>query len=211
MIIENKLKYLERSTSAWYSNASKVLLALLVASRVACAAAHADDKSPNEGNIVDYRPSTFSELADTPFFFSIGHKLKYGRAIVDSAPTVFEGDFSDTLHNAVYPSPNDKRAIVVIWNKLYMVEPGKKPLLILSDADNEVGGLHAPGARFYRRFRLQWDPSSRYILIPRDKKQPQISQQFYSPDKALVRIDTENPSVVDELIPAGQFRSSSFF
>lgn len=69
MSTENKQKYLGRSASAWYSNASKVLLALLVASWMICAAAKADDKSPNESNIVDYKPSTFSELADTPFFF----------------------------------------------------------------------------------------------------------------------------------------------
>ncbi|MBR8062067.1 hypothetical protein KDX32_03065 [Burkholderia ambifaria] len=212
MSTEKKQKDLGRSSaSAWYSNASKVLLALLVASRMICVAAHADDKSPNKSNIVDYRPSTFSELADTPFFFSIGNKLKYGRAIVDSAPTLFEGDFSDSLRNAVYPSPNEKRAIVVIGKKLYVVEPGKIPYLILSEADNEAGSLHAPGAQFYRHVRLQWDPSSRYILIPRDRKQPQISQQFYSPDKSLVRIDTDNPIVVREVIPAGQFRSSSFF
>ncbi|CAM2188447.1 conserved hypothetical protein [Paraburkholderia sacchari] len=165
----------------------------------------------SENNIVDYRPSTFSELADTPFFFSIGNKLKYGRAIVDSAPTVFEGDFSDDLRNAVYPSPNQKRAIVVIGKKLYVVEPGKKPYLILGEADNEVGSLHGTGAQFYQHIRLQWDPSSRYILIPRDRKQPQISQQLYSADKALLRIDTDNPSAFHELVPAGQFRSASFF
>ncbi|MEM5346155.1 hypothetical protein [Paraburkholderia azotifigens] len=211
MSTENKQKDLGRCASAWYTYTSKVLLALLVASQVICTAANADNKSTNDSNIVDYRPSKFSELAETPFFFSIGNKLKYGRAIVDSAPTVFEGDFSDRLRNAVYPSPNDRRAIVVTGKKLYLVEPGKKPYLILSEADNEVGSLHAPGAQFYRHYRLQWDPSSRYILIPRDRKQSQISQQFYSPDKALVRIDADNLSVIHEVIPVGQFRSSSFF
>jgi len=163
-------------------------------------------------NFVDYKPSAFAEQADAPFFFSLGDKLKYGTSISESAPTLLEADFSNPLKTSVYPSPDQTKAIVVVGDKVYLVVPGNQPRLILRDADNEVGSNHAIGDTFYRHYRLQWSSTSRYVLIPRDRKQASVASQFFSNDQALVRIDTLHHDDLQEIIiPSGMFRSSSYF
>lgn len=43
--------------------------------------------------IVDYKPSSFVELADEPFFYSIDKTLRYGRTISEDSPVLFKGSF----------------------------------------------------------------------------------------------------------------------
>jgi hypothetical protein len=168
---------------------------------------------------INYEPANFSEHAAKPFFFSIGRKLKYGDSIRENAPTVLESMFEERLFGGeltrVYPAPDQKRAAIVKDGKLYLLEPGKPPVFLLEPVDEKSGYHRKLGDIFYIHYELQWDADSRYIFIPRDKKQkfPTDKRAWEERDKnkALMRIDIRNPSMVQEIIPTGQFRSSTFF
>lgn len=83
------------------------------------------------GDIIDYKPSVFSEHTTQPFFFSIGKKLKYGDAIREDAPTLFQTGFFDDDIKEVYPSPDQKKAVAVHNGSLYLVQLGKPPARLL--------------------------------------------------------------------------------
>jgi hypothetical protein len=104
--------------------------------------------------IIDYKPSVFSEQAAMPFFFSMGKKLKYGSAIKEDAPTLFEAGLFDGDINEVYPSPDQKKAVVVIGNCLYLAQTGKPTTKLLQPF------------KLWNMRDLQWDSQSRYIFVP---------------------------------------------
>lgn len=144
--------------------------------------------------IIDYKPSVFSEHASQPFFFSIGKKLKYGNAIREDAPTLFEAGWFDGDINEVYPSPDQKKAVVVVGNSLYLAQPGKPTTKLLQPFER-------------KNLRdLQWDSQSRYIFVPRYIF-PNNDHRFVSGlPSTLLRIDTNDPIIVRELISSSQFR-----
>jgi hypothetical protein len=165
--------------------------------------------------IVDYKPSEFTGQASEPFFFSIGKKLKYGTAISEEVPTLLEGKLFDGELRAVYPSPDQTKAAVVTGGKLYFVEPGKPPLILLDPFVSWLEGRKIPiGETYYDFGHIQWDATSRYIFLTRDKIQerpinPESFRQRNNMNRALVRIDTTQDHSIVEVIPAGQFRTTS--
>ena len=166
------------------------------------------------GGIVVYKPSEFTEQASAPFFFSIGKQLKYGTAISEAAPTVLEGKLVGGELRAVYPSPDQTKAAAVTGGKLYLVEPGKPPRILLDPFVSGLEGRKLPiGETYYNYAHIQWDAASRYIFITRDKIQeppmnPESFQQRNNMNQALVRIDTTQSHSIVEVIPAGQFRTT---
>lgn len=139
--------------------------------------------------IVDYKPSVFSEHVAQPFFFSIGKKLKYGDAIREDGPTLFQAGFFEDDIREVYPSPDQNKAVLVLGDCLYLVQLGKPPAKLLQPFEHEYISV----------FDIQWDPQSRYIFIPR---------YIHNARTALLRIDTNDPITVQELIPSSQFHLS---
>lgn len=165
------------------------------------------------GGIVDYKPSEFTEQASEPFFFSIGEKLKYGTAISEEVPTLLEGKRFGGELRAVYPSPDQTKAAAVTGGKLYLVEPGKPPRILLDPFVSWLEGRKIPiGETYYDFGHIQWDATSRYIFITRDKIQElmnrEVWHQRHHMDRALVRIDTTQSHSIVEVIPAGQFRTT---
>jgi hypothetical protein len=166
------------------------------------------------GGIVDYKPSEFTERASEPFFFSIGKKLKYGTAISEDVPTLLQGKLFGGELRAVYPSPDQTKAAVITGGKLYFVEFGKPPRILLDPFVSWLEGRKIPiGETYYDFGHIQWDATSRYIFITRDKIQELMTQELLrqrlNMDRALVRIDTtQSHSIVVEVIPAGQFRTT---
>ncbi|MDR1276246.1 MAG: DUF805 domain-containing protein [Candidatus Accumulibacter sp.] len=157
--------------------------------------------SPEAVGIVDYRPVAFLEKADAPFFYVFGNRLKHGVSIDPDAPTLFSGPSLalpgiDVAENGfrVYPSPNNLKAAVVSEEKLYLVQPGEEPKLLLKKVDRPIDGL-INGESWHRSEFLQWDADSRYIYIARDKKQTILYKNYHtstSEAARLIRIDTED-------------------
>lgn len=187
----------------WYSVAA--LLVCCTGVLTACVSA---------GGIVVYKPSEFTEQASAPFFSSIGKKLKYGTAISEAVPTVLEGTLVGGELRAVYPSPDQTKAAAVTGGKLYLVEPGKPPRILLDPFVSRLEGREIPiGTTYYNHAHIQWDAASRYIFITRDKIQapttnPESFHQRNNINQALVRIDTTQSHSIVEVIPAGQFRTT---
>jgi hypothetical protein len=166
------------------------------------------------GGIVVYKPSEFTEQASAPFFFSVGEKLKYGTAISEEVPTVLERQLFGGELRAVYPSPDQTKAAAVTGGKLYLVEPGKPPGILLDPFISWLEGRKIPiGETYYNDAHIQWDPASRFIFITRDKIQeppmnPESFHQRNNMNQALIRIDTTQSHSIVEVIPAGQFRTT---
>lgn len=159
--------------------------------------------------IVNYRPSQFVEYAESPFFYSIGKQLKYGSSINESAPSLFEGSWLNGDLVRVYPSPDNQKAAIVSNRKLYIARIGKPSLLVLENVDHYDPTKISNGETYFKWPTLQWHPNSQFIYIAKDKKQRRLSEQSFSKDATLIRIDIENISKIEELIP--DFRSLSYF
>jgi hypothetical protein len=158
--------------------------------------------------IIEYKPSTFVESTEKPFFFSIGRRVKFGSSISESAPTVFE---SGLQINAVYPSPDVSRAVIVSGGRLYVAEPGKAARLILEPvADYFAENIH-PGNTYFKTTSFQWGSDSHSIFIARDKKidpgRPGMEQDF-SKNATLVRVELWESIVIKDVIT--DFRSISY-
>jgi hypothetical protein len=152
--------------------------------------------------IIEYRPSTFLESSEKPFFFSIGRRVKFANSISENAPTVFEaGLFSGHIDN-VYPSPDETRAVVESGGRLYIVDQGKAARLIFTPTANFFGEKIDHGDIFYRTPTLQWSADSRSIFIARDRKN-KISN--FSSDATLVRATLDDSITISDVIP--DFRS----
>ncbi|MDR2506633.1 MAG: hypothetical protein LBD67_01345 [Candidatus Accumulibacter sp.] len=172
--------------------------------------------APDTG-IVDYRPSEFQEVADSPFFYVIDGQLKHGVSIDPNALTLFSAtppvkkplSWSEILFNykikrrsglRVYPSPDNRKAAVIDDEKLYLVQPEKTPVQLLENVDvfNDRNEISFGGEPWHRSEFLQWDASSRYIHIVLDKKpsflHPALKtiHRVSSDTAQLVRLDTQN-------------------
>lgn len=150
--------------------------------------------------IIGYKPSSYVEFADKPFFYSIGKTLRYGRTISENSPVLFKGAFFRGDLKEVYVSPDNKKAAIISGGKLYLAETTGHARLLLENGDNKVGSEHHKGEAFYDHYTLQWDMESRAIYIVRNKKQSDVSKQFFSHDATLVRIDIDSPAKIVEVI-----------
>lgn len=159
--------------------------------------------------IIDYKPSSFSEVADEPFFYSIGKTLRYGRTISDNAPVLFSGTLFGGDLALVYDSPDHKKAAIVYGGNLYVAEATVPARLLLESVDNYAGQEIRQGDLFYKYPTLQWDEKSRSIYIVRDKKQSQLKDQIWSRDATLVRIEIDTPNKSIDVIQ--NFRSLNYF
>jgi hypothetical protein len=178
----------------------KTLLLLLAVIAGAC--------SHDFFGIIEYKPSTFVESTEKPFFFSIGRRVKFGSFIGESAPTVFEVGFFSGKIDAVYPSPDVTRAVIVSGGRLYVAEPGKAARLILEPVADYFAENIQRGNTYYKTTTLQWGSDSHSIFIARDKKidrgRPGMEQSF-SKDATLVRVELGDSLAITDLIP--DFRS----
>jgi hypothetical protein len=149
--------------------------------------------------IIDYHPSKFIELADEPFFYSIGNTLRYGRTIDSNSPVIFnEYSRKSDLRN-VYVSPDNKKAAFFYDDKLYLVQPAGTAIVLLSNCRDYRHKTIKVGDTYYRN--LQWDADSRSIYLIRDKERIRTAHSgFCAPGAALVRIDIDPPTKVVNVI-----------
>jgi hypothetical protein len=147
-------------------------------------------------------PGDFIEMAETPFFFSIGRQLKYGKSIDANAPTIFTAE--KTL-DYVFTAPDQQKAVAVSNQTLYLAEPGKPPVRLLENVivpqwindEEKIPFMQLWGGKvgkpsvplFYKAASLQWDAAARYLYIVRAGE-----------SNTLMRLDTHNPSPVPEEI-----------
>lgn len=173
--------------------------------------------------IINYSPTSFIELADEPFFYSIGDTLRYGRTINNSLPVVFNGDdyavpqiispdewppltIDKNYRMDVYVSPDNKKAAVFYGDNLYLTTTTGPAFLLLSDCKRSYlgGNNNLERGKYYRD--LQWDAESKFIYMIRDK-----TNRTYRPDNdpVLVRIDTVSPNKIVEVLK--DFKSFFYF
>lgn len=158
--------------------------------------------------IIDYTPSLFIELADEPFFYSIGKTLRYGKTINDSSPVLFNGSFFGGDLKDVYVAPNNKKAAFFYDDKLYLSKITGPAVLLLKNCRGNKYNKIKLGETYYSL--LQWDAESRFIYMIRDKKQaPTPKSCWLSPNAVLIRIDTELPTKISEVI--NDFNSLNYF
>lgn len=163
-------------------------------------------------HIINYKPSSYVELTDKPFFYSIGKTLRYGRTISESSPVLFKGAFfkGDLVYVCV--SPDNKKAAIVSGSKLYLVQTTGQVRLLLEKVCGQFYKIRQKevGEVFYDYDSLQWDVESKSIYIVRDKKKVPTAQHCWrSPDVALVRIDIDSPTKIVEVIK--DFNSLNYF
>jgi hypothetical protein len=190
-----------------------------------------------ESGIVDYRPTDFRETANTPFFYTIDNQLKHGVSIDPDAPTLFSGKGYPPERTArkstqpgpnppegaiyVYPSPDNRKAAVVSDDKLYLIEPGKAPILLLEN----IEGVGQPRSYYfaisfglftkpyYRSETLQWSADSRYIHIAQDDESIQAGQLYgtgTSQSARLYRIDAKGPTTPEKIADGFQVFFTSY-
>lgn len=161
--------------------------------------------------IIDYAPSSFMELADEPFFYSIGKTLRYGRTISDSSPVLFKGSFlwRDRDLMEVYVSPDNKKAAVFYGNNLYLAKTTGPAFLLLSNfRQNRYYDKIKVGEVYYSK--LQWDAESKFVYMIKDKMHIHTpGSSWHSPEVVLVRIDVDSPIKVFEVIK--DFNSLHYF
>ena len=158
--------------------------------------------------IENYRPTKFIERAESPFFYSIGKRLKFGSSIDASAPALFEGAWLNGDIVTAYASPDNQKIAIVSNRKLYIARVGRPPLLVLENVDHYGAKQVNDSEVFFKWPTLQWHPNSRFIYIAKDKKKKGETTRF-SKDAILVRIDIENVSAIEEVV--SDFRSSNYF
>lgn len=177
---------------------------------LALAALAAAQPSQVCAQIVSFRPTTFIEEPSAPFFYSIGGKVRFGRAIDETAPTHFDATSSNGIISAILVSPDEKKAAIVSGGNLHIGELGKPPLLVLRGAYTRED-LHASALRlgdtFFRSWDLQWTADSRAIYIPRDKNWNK--PYGFSRDAALLRVGYSSPADIVEVVH--DFRSTQYF
>lgn len=191
------------------SHATKWLgLILLMAFAITGCALFPAVTAEDRFGILDYQPSTFVEQSTEPFFFSIGDELRFGHSISKAPSIIFKGEI-----NAVYPSPDGKRAAIASDAKLYLVEYGQSPKLLLTTlltaSDHKATGNRTLDKNFYLSDSLQWDAHSRSIFIIRTKKSIGQRHGFLSPGATLARIDLDQPGHVTDVVP--DFRALRYF
>lgn len=151
--------------------------------------------------IIDYKPSSFVEVADQPFFYSIGMNLRYGRTIDKKSPIIFKGFFRGGKLQNVFVSPDNKKAAIVSGDKLYFADTNGHVYLLLEKADHRFSKYLKEGAVFYSYSSIQWDRDSKSIYINRDiKLKPNPQDQRQSPEASLMRIDIASPTKIIEVI-----------
>jgi hypothetical protein len=161
-------------------------------------------------------PGDFIEVAETPFFFSIGRQLKHGKSIDANAPTFFTAE--KTL-DYVFAAPDQQKAAVVSSRTLYLAQAqaDKLPARLL---ENVITPLSFPGtdeqlpltrllwgderpprpARYYRTNSLQWDAASRYLYVIQNGTNP-----------ALIRFDTRQPAPAPEELARDVLEQAPYF
>ncbi len=183
-----------------------ILIILLAASFFPCVAS-----AGNFFGIIDYAPSSFVELVDAPFFYSIGKTLRYGRTISNMSPVLFEGSFfgRDLDEKAVYVSPDNKKAAFFYGKNLYLAKTtGPSVLLISNCRKNTYYNKIKVGEIYYSN--LQWDAESKFVYMVKDKKHVHTPRScWHSPEVVLVRIDMDSPTKVYEVIK--DFNSLHYF
>lgn len=184
-------------------NIRAVLVILLAITFVPC-----DINAKELFGIIDYKPTPYVEVADEPFFYSIGKTLRYGVSISESTPVLFSGTFFGDDLKLVYDSPDHKKAAIVYGGNLYIAEATKPARLLLKNVDNYAAPEIPQGGIFYKYPMLQWDMASKSIYIVRDKKQ-ELSKQTFSHHAALVRIDIDVPNKTIDVIQ--DFASLNYF
>jgi len=155
----------------------------------------------SEPGIQGYRPSMFTEQSEAPFFYSIGKHLKYGKNIDGEAPAIFKGKFFNGDITKVFPSPDNRKAVIVSGGSLYLVQIGKQVEFLLDKIRPTVSFRNDNiGDEFYISNRIQWSQDSRLIYITKVKIQKSPPKQNHSRHFSLKRINIENPLHIDELV-----------
>lgn len=147
--------------------------------------------------IVEYTPSDFIEMATEPFFYSIGKTLRYGKTIDSKSPILFKGSFFGGEIRAVYPSPDNKKAIVFTKNSLFLITLNRPPQLIVDNVYGYDAKKIGIGDFFYTAGSdVQWNQNSTSFFLVRHRKKAEIWKQVSSNDTTLMRVNVNNPKII---------------
>ena len=153
--------------------------------------------------IVDYSPAQFAAQTDTPFFYSIGHALKYGRRIESGGKTLFSGKLS-----SVTPSPNGRDAMVVSGGALWIVQTDGAPPKRVVDVSSIYVDPKPVGETFFRSSHLQWSSDSKHIYLIKDQYYETKGSQLFSDHGELFEYTVANGELKRVIAP---FRAYQYF
>ena len=150
--------------------------------------------------IIDYKPSKYTEFTNEPFFYSIGRTLRYGKTISEKSRILFKGDFFGGKLRAVYPSPDNKKVVVWTKNKVFLITLTKPAKLILKNVDNYGASSVNMGEYFFLAATLKWNKTSDYIYVVSYKKREGTYKTSSGHDTVLSKININSPTKIEPII-----------
>lgn len=158
-------------------------------------------KSPDEYfGITPYEPTKFTYNAESPFFYSIGEEVRFGRSVDATSPTLFDAKaYSTPLHN-LFPSPDGQTAAIFSGDKLFLTDSNGETHLILGKITEE---------NQYYMPEVQWAPDSQSFYIIRGKGKREANMIKNEETFSLIKVNSAGPYSVENFIE--DFRSTTYF
>ncbi len=154
-------------------------------------------------NIVGFKPTTYAERTESPFFYSIGSTLMYSNSIDPQARPIVEGQITRVLI-----APDAKHAAVVVGSQLIVVS-GDGSLNRKVAAVSSIYREPKPvGEQFVRDDGFQWSSDSKLLYYIRDEYYASKGSQLFSQKGELwvFNIATSQPKQV-----ISPFRAHKYF
>lgn len=154
-------------------------------------------------NIVAFKPTTFAERTELPFFYSIGNTLMYSNSIDPQARPILEGQITRVLI-----APDAKHAAAVVSNQLFVVSGDgslNRKVTAVSSIYREPKPL---GEQFVRDDGFQWSSDSRSLYYIRDEYYASKGSQLFSQKGELWLFDVATSQSRKIISP---FRAQKYF
>lgn len=160
-------------------------------------------KASSGSEIVDFHPTSFEAKADSNFFFSIGHDLKYSNRIDPNSPTLISGRLGDFL-----VSPDGLAIAIVVDRRLMVAKPDSSLIRKIAAVDSIYRSPKPIGRAFFRDEQFQWSKDSRYLYLIKDQYYRSKGSQLFSNQGELWRYGIEDESLQLVLKP---FEAYNYF
>lgn len=180
-----------------------VALAIIILMQAALLLLASFQAKAEPSTIIDFSPSDFSEQVATPFFYSIGPDLKFGRYVNPHDKSFFSG----TLQ-IVIPSPDGTKAMVVSGGVLWIVTTDSTPPRRVMDVADLYVTKKPIGKQFFRSSELQWSSDSSKIYLIKDEYYASKGSQLFSSHGELYEYNLPSGELRRLLSP---FRAYRYF
>ena len=153
--------------------------------------------------VIDFRPTSFEEKTDSPFFYSIGDELKFSTRIDIDSPTIYRGKITRLL-----VSPDNTKALLVSDGRLIIADAKKRVFREITPVHSIWIKPKPVGESFFRDAGFQWSKNSKFIYLIKDEFYESEKAQLFSKNGALWRYSLDSEEFEKVLSP---FRAYQFF